>query len=154
MTQTDRETTHEMTLTRILDATPEEVWQAWTTPEGFSGWFGAGPYRTPQDSVSMNVTPGGDWRATQVSEKDGSELPFAGHYREVDEPERLVMTFDNVDDPNDQKVEVLTVELRSVQGGTEMVVRQAGHLPGEQYGLLKQGYGMFFDRMEVLLGGR
>jgi uncharacterized protein YndB with AHSA1/START domain len=149
--ETSDRTAREMTVTRTFAASPEVVWSAWTTPEGFSAWFGAGPYKTPADTIAMNVTPGGEWRATQVSGEDGSRLPFAGHYREVDEPERLVMTFDNVDDLEDRNVEVLTVELRPHDGGTKMTVRQVGHLPAEQYELLERGYGMFFDRMEELL---
>lgn len=137
-----------MTLTRRVDATPERVWRAWTEPSEFASWFGAGAYHTPPETVSMNVTPGGTWQAKQVSDEDGSELPFAGHYREVQQPDRLVMTFDNIEDPDDPRVEVLSVELKPVDGQTDMTVSQVGHLPQEQYELLQQGYGMFFDRMD------
>jgi uncharacterized protein YndB with AHSA1/START domain len=44
-----------------------------------------------------------------VNQDTGVELPFAGSYREVVEPERLVMTFENVEDRDDPIVEVVTV---------------------------------------------
>jgi uncharacterized protein YndB with AHSA1/START domain len=103
------------------------------------------------DEVALDVRPGGEWRATQVSTDTGDELPFFGHYREVEEPERLVFTFE---DPTGaaQDVELGTLTLRALDGMTEMTFRQAGHLPAEQYPLLAQGYSRFFDRMEEYLG--
>jgi uncharacterized protein YndB with AHSA1/START domain len=57
----------------------------------------------------MDVRPGGERRATMVSDEDGSELPFHGFYREVEAPERLVLTLDDESDPSNPNVEVLTI---------------------------------------------
>jgi len=143
--------TREVTITRVFDAPRELVWKAWTEPEHFQYWFGGPPYATPLEKISMDVRPGGAWRATMVSEEDGSELPFAGHYREVVEPERLVLTFDDVDDPDNPNVEVLTVTFTDLGGKTEVVAHQAGHMPPEQYEALEQGYGTFFDQLAAHL---
>ena len=143
--------TREVTITRVFDAPRELVWKAWTEPEHFQHWFGGPPYTTPLETISMDVRPGGAWRATMVSEEDGSELPFAGHYREVVEPERLVLTFDDVDDPDNPNVEVLTVTFTDLGGKTEVVAHQAGHMPPEQYEALEQGYGTFFDQLAAHL---
>jgi uncharacterized protein YndB with AHSA1/START domain len=137
----------EVTVTRVFDAPRELVWKAWTEPQHFAAWFGTPPYRTPVETVSMDVRPGGAWRATMVSGDDGSELPFRGNYREVVEPERLVMSFDDVHDPENENVEVLTVTLNDLGGKTEVVAHQAGHMPQEQYGQLAEGYSTFFDRL-------
>lgn len=136
----------EVTVTRVFDAARELVWQAWTTPEQFAAWFGGPPYVTPADRVSMDVRPGGRWQATMVSEEDGSELPFFGEYREVVEPERLVLILgDPSEDPN---VEVLTVTFTDLgDGRTEVVAHQAGHMPQEQYDQLAEGYSSFFDQL-------
>ncbi len=143
--------TREVTITRVFDAPRELVWKAWTEPEHFQHWFGGPPYATPLEKISMDVRPGGAWRATMVSEEDGSELPFAGHYREVVEPERLVLTFDDVDDPDNPNVEVLTVTFTDLGDKTEVVAHQAGHMPPEQYEALEQGYGTFFDQLAAHL---
>jgi len=140
-------TGQEMTITRVFEAPRELVWKAWTEPERFAQWFGGPPYETPVDTVSLDVTPGGAWRATMVSQEDGSELPFRGTYREVVEPERLVLTFEDVNDPSNKNVEVLTVTFTDLGGKTEVVAHQAGNMPEEQYRQLEDGYATFFDRL-------
>ena len=64
----------------------------------------------------MDVRVGGQWHATQVSEIDDTELPFVGVYREVDEPSRLVFTFEDPGDRSNPNVEVATVTLRRRTG--------------------------------------
>jgi uncharacterized protein YndB with AHSA1/START domain len=136
-----------MTITRVFEAPRELVWKAWTEPERFAQWFGGPPYKTPVDTVSLDVRPGGAWRATMVSQDDGSELPFRGTYREVEEPERLVITFEDVNDTSNKNVEVLTVTFTDLGGKTEVVAHQAGNMPEEQYPKLVEGYGTFFDQL-------
>jgi uncharacterized protein YndB with AHSA1/START domain len=129
-----------------FDAPRETVWREWTEPDRFARWFGTPPFTTPEDRVSMDVRVAGHWGATMVS-PEGQEMPFAGVYREVEPPERLVMTFEDPSVSSD--VEVATVEFRDVGGATEMTFRQDGHLPEEQYPLLRDGYSAFFDRLEA-----
>jgi uncharacterized protein YndB with AHSA1/START domain len=141
----------ELTITRVFDAPRELVWRAFTEAEQFAQWFGHPPFATPSEKVSMDVRPGGEWAATQVHQETGRQLPFAGTYREVEEPERLVMVFENVEDRDDPKVEVVTVTFKDLGEQTEVTLHQAGYLPPEQYKFTKQGYGKFFDQLEKLL---
>jgi uncharacterized protein YndB with AHSA1/START domain len=136
-----------MTITRVFDAPRELVWRMFTEPEHFQHWFGTPPYKTPLDTISMDVQVGGLWAATMVSPDDASELPFAGRYREIVEPERLVFTFENIADRNDPNVEVATVTFTDLGGKTEVVLTQDGHLPLEQYARMYEGYTTFFDRL-------
>jgi uncharacterized protein YndB with AHSA1/START domain len=137
----------EVTITRVFDAPREFVWKAWTEPEHFAHWFGTPPYTTPLSTISMDVRPGGRWRATMVSEVDGTELPFLGVYREVVAPERLVLVFEDPNDPSNPNVEVLTVTFTDLGDKTEVVCHQAGYLPEEEYANLEEGYSGFFDRL-------
>jgi uncharacterized protein YndB with AHSA1/START domain len=141
---------NEVTLIRFIDAPARAVWNAWTVPEHFASWFGTPPFVTPVDRVAMDVRPGGQWRAVQIA-PDGTELPFAGVYLEVVEPERLVFTFGDPEDSDDPNAEIATVILREREGGTEMELSQKGHLPAEQYPKLAAGYSLFFDRMREYL---
>lgn len=138
-------------VTRVFDAPREAIWDAWTIPSRFAAWFATPPFVTPVESVHMDVRPGGRWGAVQVSEADGLELPFLGTYREVEPPERLVFTFEDPADPANPNSEVATVTLRAVPSGTEVTMRQAGHLPAEEYPRLEEGYARFFDRLGELL---
>ena len=140
----------EMTLTRVFEAPPELVWQAWTDPGQFSYWFGGKDMSVPIQTISMDVRPGGEWKA-MMEPPSGPAMPFYGKYLEVVPPERLVMTFANPDKPDDPNVEVLTVTLQDLGGKTEVTLHQAGHLPDEQYPKLVAGYGTFMDAMAELL---
>ena len=52
------------TTTRIFAAPRERVWREWTEPERFADWFGGLECEIPLSTVSMDVRPGGAWRAT------------------------------------------------------------------------------------------
>lgn len=142
---------HSARIRRIVDATAEEVWKAWTEPERFAQWFYTAPFETPAETVAMDVRPGGEWRATQVNASSGDELPFLGTYREVDRPRRLVFTFEDPRDRANPDVEVATLTLHELDGMTEMTLVQEGHLPEQQYPLLQEGYGRFFDNLEAYI---
>ena len=117
MTEAPTTTGQEATITRVFDASPELVWKCLTEPEHFAQWFGTPPFTTPDDTITMDVRPGGEFRATMVHETDGTELPFIGHFREVVPLERLVQTLENVGDPSDPNIEVLTSTITDLGDG-------------------------------------
>lgn len=63
---TTRDTTREVTVTRVFDAPRELLWRSWTEPARFARWFFTPPFTTPVETVAMDVRPGGRWRASQV----------------------------------------------------------------------------------------
>jgi uncharacterized protein YndB with AHSA1/START domain len=133
-------------VTRVFDAPRERVWQEWTEPERFADWFGGTEAEVPVSTVSMDVRPGGAWRATMFAGPGRREILWKGEYREVDPPERLVFTVS--DRPQDDKYEVVTVALTDLgDGRTEMHFEQRGHMGREQYERAKRGWGTFFDRI-------
>jgi uncharacterized protein YndB with AHSA1/START domain len=133
-------------VTRVFDAPRERVWREWTEPERFADWFGGTEAEVPVSTVSMDVRPGGAWRATMFAGPRRREILWKGEYREVDPPERLVFTVS--DRPHDDKYEVVTVVLSDLgDGRTEMHFEQHGHMGPEQYERAKQGWGTFFDRI-------
>ena len=148
MTESTSTTSREATITRVFDATPERVWECLTRPEDFAAWFGTPPFTTPVSTVTMDVRPGGEFRATMVHETDGTELPFVGHFREVVEPERLVQALENPSDPSDPNVEVLTSTIKDLgDGKTQLTYHQVGHLPEEEYPQIEQGVAGFYERL-------
>ncbi len=42
---------------RTVTATPERVWELWTTPEGISRWWAPDGFRT--DVTTLDLRPGG-----------------------------------------------------------------------------------------------
>src|SRR5512142_2051607 len=79
------------TITRVFDAPRELVFEAWTDPAHFTHWFGPYGFTTPLSTISLDVRPGGAWRATMIA-TDGAQAPIDGVYREVAKPKRLVFT--------------------------------------------------------------
>jgi len=79
----------ELVLTRLIDASPDKVYRAWTDPELLKQWFAPAPLTTPV--AELDVRPGG---ASLVVMRfpDGNEMPCRGVYLEVVENEKLVFT--------------------------------------------------------------
>jgi uncharacterized protein YndB with AHSA1/START domain len=134
-------------ITRIFDAPREEVWREWTEPERFADWFGGPTSEVPLSTVSMDVRPSGRWRLTMYAEPGRREIQWAGEYREVVEPERLVFTVTDV--PGEEAYELVVVVLHDLgDGRTEMRFEQrGGKLTPEQYEAAGSGWGAFFDRI-------
>jgi uncharacterized protein YndB with AHSA1/START domain len=139
-------------MARVFDAPRERVWREWTEPEAFADWFGGSESEVPLSSVSIDVRPGGSWRLTMFSGPDRRESHWRGTYREVVEPERLVLTLS--DQPDSDAYELVTVDLVDLgDGRTEMRFEQRGQLPPEVYERAGQGWSVFFDRIAERLAG-
>ena len=140
-----------ISLTRVFEAPRELVWREWTEPERFADWFGGPDCEVPLETISMDVTAGGAWRAIMFT--DRGEIHWHGEYQDVVEPERLVFTVS--DQPGDERYEVVTVVLDDLGNGrTEMHFEQRGHLSPEQYGHAERGWGTFFARLDERLAGQ
>lgn len=133
------------TIVRTFDAPRDLVWEAWTRPEHFAVWFGTD--EAEMRDVELDVRPGGAWRGTMVV-PGRDPMPWNGVFREVTEPEFLVM--DLTDETGDAgEYETYTVGLTEVDGRTEMTLRQSGgHLSDEEYERAKAGTDSFMDTLE------
>jgi uncharacterized protein YndB with AHSA1/START domain len=141
-----------ITITRVFDAPREQVWKEWTEPERFAEWFGGRGSLIPLSTVSMDVRPGGSWRATMFAEPGRREINWTGEYREVVPPERLVFTI--CDQPGQLEYELCTVVLTDLgDGRTEMVFQQEGRMSPEEYERAGQGWSTFFDVISERLVG-
>ena len=150
--ETDEES---LTIVRIFDAPREEVFKAWTEPELFAQWFGEHGSTVPVDAASMDVRPGGAWRAVMLIGPD-TELVFSGHYREVEEPAHLLLTVTDQDHDDAVAVELVSVDLDDLgDGRTKMTFSQrGGNLPPDQYDMTMRGWLAFFERQADLLKAR
>jgi uncharacterized protein YndB with AHSA1/START domain len=140
-----------ITITRVFDAPRERVWREWTEPEPFADWFGGTESEIPLDTVSMDVRPGGSWRATMFAGPERRQIDWKGEYREVVEPERLVFTV--TDQPGDAYELVIVVLTDLGDGRTEMFFEQrGGGLATDEYERAAHGWTIFFDRIVDRLG--
>ena len=84
-------------ITRIINAPRALVFKAWTDPKQLAQWWGPNGFTNPV--CEMDVRPGGAHRIVMRG-PDGTDYPVKGVYREIVEPERLVMTLDCSEHPD------------------------------------------------------
>ena len=97
----------------------------------------------PQDTLSMDVRPGGAFRAV-MHLPDGNRIDWAGTYIEVDPPAHLAMTL--TDQPGDDPGLPVIFDLEPVDGGTQLTVRQdRSDFSDEQVAATIAGYHAFLD---------
>ncbi|MBA3673105.1 MAG: SRPBCC domain-containing protein [Gemmatimonadaceae bacterium] len=76
---------HTVRFERDVDAPRTEVFAAWTTPEQVTAWWD--PDGEPLVACEIDLRAGGAFAFTNRAH---SAMPFAGVYREIVPPERLV----------------------------------------------------------------
>lgn len=108
-----------MVLTRLFNAPPKVVFEAWTRPELLARWWGPKEFTLPKCEVDFRV--GGAYRMVMRG-PDGVDYPFHGHYVELVEDERIV--FDAIIE-GPPRVEVrTTVTFVEENGKTRLTVIQ------------------------------
>lgn len=78
-----------LSFTRIIDAPPAKVFDAWTRPELITQWFAPKPYTTPKADIDLRV--GGRNNITMRS-PEGQDMPNEGVYLEIVPNRKLVFT--------------------------------------------------------------
>ena len=112
---------------RILNATPELAFEAWTAPEHIQQWMGPEPGMAVQ-RVRADLRVGGRFRI-QLQKTDGEYFTAVGTYQEVQPPTRLVYTWDWEKDGSGEEFgeeegqpTLITVEFLKQGERTEMVL--------------------------------
>jgi len=109
-----------LTLTRRFPVAPEKVWRAWTDPQALKQWFGpGGPQPVALAEVDLRV--GGRFHVV-FGGPQGTEHEVEGVYREVIPHRKLVFTW-KWPRTTPERESLVTVELRRLAGGTELVFR-------------------------------
>jgi len=121
-----------LTLERTFDASPEEVWDLWTTRDGMEAWMGPEGFQVTVNELDLR--PGGElvYAMTAVGPDQVEYMTRAGmplvsvqrvRFVEVDPPRRLV-THELADFiPGVEPYDVETVlQLEAVDDGTRLVL--------------------------------
>lgn len=101
----------EIKMVRVFDAPRGLVFEAHTSCEHLTHWWGRG---NPLD-CELDFRPGGHYRFVEHA-PDGEQYAFRGEYREIRAPERIVQTFEFEGMPGHVCVE--TLELTEDGGKT------------------------------------
>lgn len=138
--------THVLRVERQFHASPERVFQAWTTAEELSRWSAPSP--APAD-VELDLRVGGRYRMA-MSGPDGVVHRVTGVYREIDAPRRLVYTWRWETIPDFPET-LVTVEFRRRDdGGTDLLLLHDG-LPDTPSGRRHEsGWAASLDKLHAL----
>ncbi|QDU51701.1 SRPBCC family protein [Gimesia panareensis] len=110
-----------LVLRRIYTATPEALFQIWTTPEYMRRWFRPNQEFTHQ-FIEVDLRVGGQYRVAFES-PEGVVDVLSGEFLEVTPPSKLVYSW-TWEEPNEHAgIETqVTVEFQEQAGGTELTL--------------------------------
>jgi len=124
----------EIVMTRVFDAPRELVFDAHSSCEHLSHWWGPRKYEVT--SCEVDFRPGGRWRIVHRG-PDGDEIAFFGEYREIVRPERIVWTFGFEGMPGEPGPETMTLEEHD--GKTTLTASAVFNTVEERDGVLESG---------------
>jgi uncharacterized protein YndB with AHSA1/START domain len=131
---------------RVLNATPEWAFQAWTSAEHIQQWMRPEPGMVVP-LASMDLRVGGKYRI-QVKTPDGEFFTAVGVFKGVKAPERLVYTWDWEKDGSgaefgevEGKPSLVTVEFLRRGERTEMVLTHSRFATVESRDRHARGWG-------------
>jgi uncharacterized protein YndB with AHSA1/START domain len=141
---------HAIVQQRVLAASPEEVFAAWSDPESLRVWMCPGDLRWAEAEVDFRV--GGRFRIVMHG-----DTPYAQHgeYLEIDPPKRLVFTWISEwisEAEAHTRVEV-TLEPAS-DGGTRLQLVHDALPPGDAYAGHEEGWRSILEKLDQHLRTR
>lgn len=112
-----------VTLHRVLTATPEKVFRAFSDADAYCTWLP--PYGFICKVQQMDFRVGGNYKMSFTNFSTGNEHSFGGKFLEIT-PNELIKNTDRFDDPNMPEEMITTVRLRKVSCGTDLHIVQEG----------------------------
>jgi uncharacterized protein YndB with AHSA1/START domain len=130
-------------LTRVFDAAPERVFDAWLR-KSWGEW--AGPPGVRGQVVQMEPRVGGGYKI--VMHRDGGDLTVVGVYKEIARPSRIAMTWKW---EGEEQETLITLSFKPKGKGTELHMRHEGFATAERRDGHNSGWIGTFDKLEVYL---
>ena len=115
--------TNSVSLHRVLKASPEKVFRAFTEANAMAAWLP--PYGFTCTVHEMDVKVGGGFKMSFHNFSTGNGHSFGGKYLEI-KPAEFLKYSDRFDDPNLPGEMITAVWLRKVMVGTEIKIEQTG----------------------------
>jgi uncharacterized protein YndB with AHSA1/START domain len=110
----------------LMEATPDQLFKAWTTPALYPEWFCPKPWRA--EVTRMDLRPGGG-NEIMMYGPDGETHPNSGVYLEIEPGRKLVFTDAYTEgwipNPNAMMTAVITFEPQA--DGRTLYLARVGH---------------------------
>ena len=140
---TDTGTT--LTMTKGIAATPERVFEAWTTPDQMKVW--ACPEYATLENVEIDLRVGGGYLLDMKTD-EGPRYTAFGTYREIDAPNRIVYTWDWKQEEHAVGETLVTVEFNAVGDATEILLTHDLFPSVEAKAGHEEGWGSCLTKLE------
>ena len=128
-----------------IEVGPERVFRALTSAEITAWWVRPGVFDTREWSGDVRL--GGRWRATGVSR--GQSYSQEGEFLEIDQPYKLVHTWDGVGKPD--MPSTVTYLLEPFERGTRLTIRHAGFVSRDACNAFAIGWETSLNRLSEVL---
>lgn len=112
-----------VTLHRVLSASPEKVFRAFSNTEAYASWLP--PYGFICQVHQMEFREKGTYKMSFTNFTTGNGNSFGGEFMEI-KPNELIKYTDRFDDPNLPGEMITTVRLTQVSSGTDLHIVQEG----------------------------
>ena len=112
-----------VTLHRVIKATPEKVYRAFTEANALASWLP--PYGFLCVVHHIDARPGGSYKMTFTNFSTGNGHSFGGEFLDL-KPNEFIRYNDRFDDPNLPGEMTTSIWLTKVSCGTELSITQEG----------------------------
>lgn len=103
---------NDIIITRLIDAPPERVFDAWTNPASLEQWWGPRGFTTITESIDLR--PGGAWKFVMRG-PDGVDYPNHIVFGEIVEPQRITYSHGDAEGRHDDFQNTVTFEAAGKQ---------------------------------------
>lgn len=144
---------YELKVERLIDATPEEVFEAYTNPESMKGWFTIlDPGMIVENEIDLRV--GGTWVSTWGFSPD-EMYSETQTFEVVDRPHRLVSKSTGTSPDGGSMDTHVEITLEDEGGKTLMRVTQTGFFDEDTRDFFaKTAWNGLFDRIQAYLAAQ
>lgn len=147
---------HELLLERVINATPDKLYRAWTEPELLKQWFCPKPFWVSH--AEMDVRAGGA-SLIVMNGPNGEVMPNPGIYLEVAPNRRLVFTdaYTTAWEPSGKPFMTGIIQFEPVGTGQTRYTARVRHWSAEDRQAhvdmgFYEGWGKATDQLEELVG--
>ena len=142
----------EVLITRIFDATREQVFRAWTDPDEVATWYGPEHMEAPRDQIRIDARVGGRWELTMVPRGGGGDEFSIGYdIVEFVEPELIVLRSDPMPAMGIHEPMVTRVEFDDHGDKTRMNLTDGPYPGGGSHA--EAGWSSAFNKLAARLEG-
>lgn len=141
MAELIEETNDKFVLRKLIPASRQEVFAAWSDPESIRQWMCPGETTSSEAQIDFRV--GGSLRVVMKSAKEDCE--HTGEYQVIEPPSKLAFTW--ISKNTDFKTTLVTIELFERKGGTELILTHERFPTADRVRQHKGGWSQIADRL-------